>query len=99
MPMLICRILYLHDIVRRGLVNKVVKPVGKKQRRVSAPGYHRALCIVVTGVLVFGHTGIDSRIFVAQILPLEGVTVVLRMTRKEYLTSTGCYDRVNARLL
>ena len=89
----------LHYVVGRGLIYEIIKPICEKEGGVTSPGAHGSLGVVVIREVIFGYLWINSRRLATGIFLIQGVGIVLRVTRKEHLSSPLGLDGVNARLV
>ena len=85
------------DIVRHGLVDKVVEPVAVEQVRARAPRDKRRFLRVIAREIVLRHVNRHIGRHIAQIFPLERVAVIFRMPHQKDLPAVLRFDGVNAR--
>ena len=85
------------DIVRHGLVDKVVEPVAVQQVRTRAPRDKRRPARIVVREIVLRHVNRHIGRHIAQIFPLERVAVIFRVPHQKDLPAVLRFDGVNAR--
>ena len=73
------------DVVRGGLVDKVVEPVHVQEIGVGSPGDDRLLRRIVIREVVLGDIGVDALLQIAEILVFQRVRVVLGVAGDEDL--------------
>ena len=66
---------------------EIVQPVAPKKIRMSAPGDQRLLFGIVIREIILGNNGVQPCRQVPQVLILEGIGIVLRVSRNEDLSS------------
>ena len=85
----------LSNIVRRCLIDVVIQPVGVKQLSGGAPADNRGLSGVAAGKIVLGYVDGQALLHIPEVLPGEGVRVILRVPGDEeppvkgYATQSG----------
>lgn len=78
----------LFPIVRCGLVNKIVEPVGIEQICTASPGYDGFKSIVVVREVIYGDLDGKSGVLIAEIFGFESTRIIFGMTRDEYLSAS-----------
>ena len=75
-----------HNIIRCGLVDEVVQPIGEEQVRVAPPADHGRLGVIVARIVVSGYMDGQSLVLVPQIFLFQSIRVVFRVTGHKNLT-------------
>ena len=88
-----------HDVIGCRLVDEVVEPVAEQQMSMSTPADNGLLGVVIVGEIICGRIDGQSQVLVPDVLPVQGVGVVLRVSGDENLPSLLVHDAVDASLI
>ena len=86
--------MYLCNVVRRGLIDIVIQPVGVEQLPGAAPAYHRDLVGIVAGEVVGGYRNVQPLVDVPPVFLGQGVRIVFWMPHHKELTAVLGLDGV-----